>query len=300
MEPRRHSLTVPNLGADGTHEIVFYDWGDVTSNRTVICVHGLMRNAMDFAPLAQALVAKGRRVFSINMAGRGESSWLADPMGYNYATYVADCNAVMDNFHLRGVEWVGTSMGGIIGMMIAANSRDRIRKLVLNDIGIHISREALGRIMTYVAALPKAFASRDAASQWLHTIYAPFGITKPEDWEQFVTASLTTRDGTVRYACDPAIIEPMRAATQNFTDVQDVNLASVWEQIDLPTLILHGADSDVLTEDTIRAMRRTNPHSESVSLPGIGHAPALISPDQIGLVTNWLTRPTSAMMAAGL
>ena len=126
MEPRRHSLNVKNTGGDGTHEIVFYDWGNVDAATVTVCVHGLTRNAQDFDIIAQALANTGRRVLSINMAGRGESAWLADPMGYNYGTYVNDCIAVMDNFHLRSVEWLGTSMGGIIGMTIAAHHPQRI------------------------------------------------------------------------------------------------------------------------------------------------------------------------------
>ena len=156
MTPRRHSLRVPNSSESReTHELVFYDWGDVDAATTVICVHGLTRNAHDFDLLAPALAATGRRVFSLNMAGRGDSSWLADPMLYHYGTYVTDCLAVMDNFHLRGVEWVGTSMGGIIGMTIAAHHPTRIKKLVLNDIGILLSREALQRIYAYVDTMPK-------------------------------------------------------------------------------------------------------------------------------------------------
>jgi pimeloyl-ACP methyl ester carboxylesterase len=302
MERRSHSLAVPNLiGAPGKHELVFYDYGDVNAARTAICVHGLTRNAHDFDLLAEALVAQGRRVFTLNMAGRGESPWLADPTGYNYVSYVADCLAIMDNFHLRGVEWVGTSMGGIIGMMLEAMNPGRIRKLILNDIGIHLSAAAWRRIIDYVSTMPKQFADRAEASAYLHTIYEPFGITDHADWEKFVDASLITdAGGTLRYACDPAIIEPIRVATKNFTELHDINLADVWDKIDIPTYILHGADSDVLTAETVKAMRSTNTRAESVTIQGVGHAPALMSPEQIALVINWLTRPTTAMLAAGL
>lgn len=311
MERRRHSITVPNIiGTAGAHELVFYDYGDVNAPRTTICVHGLTRNAHDFDVLARALAATGRRVFTLNMAGRGESAWLADPMGYNYASYVADCIAVMDNFHLRGVEWIGTSMGGIIGMMIAAQFDGRIRKIVLNDIGIRLSASAWKRIIDYVSTMPKSFASRAEASDYLHSIYAPFGIKDPADWEKFVDASIITSlpaggslgggHAPIRYACDPAIIEPIRLATQNFTEVHDVNLADLWDKIDIPTFIIHGADSDVLTADSVNVMRATNPRAESVTLQGIGHAPALLAADQVALVVNWLTRPTANMLAAGM
>ena len=301
MTPRQHTLPVKNSADEGKHELVFDDWGSVDAPRTVICVHGLTRNAHDFDVIAPALAATGRRVFSLNMAGRGLSPWLADPMGYNYAAYVADCIAVMDNFHLRGVEWIGTSMGGIIGMMIAANHPGRIRKLVLNDIGIHLSREALLRIYGYVSAMPRSFANRAAADAYLAEVFKPFAITDPVLWTQFVDGSLLhSADGTLHLACDPAIAEPLRTATKNYTDVQDVNLADIWDEVDIPTLILRGSESDILSPDTVRAMRVTNPRAETVTIDGVGHAPPLMTEDQIRIVVNWLSGSAGAMRAAGL
>ncbi len=302
MTPRRHTLPVPNFNADGKHELVFYDYGDVNAPRTAICVHGLTRNANDFDALAQALAANGRRVFTLNMPGRGESEWLKDTNGYNYAAYVADCLAFMDNFHLRKVEWIGTSMGGIIGMMLAAQQPDRIRRLMLNDVGTFLSSGAFARILDYVKTMPSQFASRADADAYLKKAFAPFGITDPAEWERFVDASLiTVADGTLRYACDPAIIEPLRIGTKDFTEIPDINLALFWEKLDLPTLILHGADSDILSVDTIRTMKLTNPYAESITLPGIGHAPSLMNSQQISLVVNWLNRAGAGIaLAAGL
>ena len=280
---------------------MFYDWGDVNSPRTAICVHGLTRNAHDFDALAKALAATGRRVFALNMPGRGESEWLKDPAGYNYAAYVADCLAFMDNFHLRGVEWVGTSMGGIIGMMLASQQPDRIKKLVLNDIGIFLSSAAFTRILDYIKTLPKQFATRAEADAYLRTAFAPFGITDPAEWERFVDASLITdANGIMRYACDPAILEPLRVGTKDFTEIPDINLTMFWEKLEIPALILHGAESDVLSAETVRAMRLSNPRAESITLPGIGHAPALLDAEQIGMVVNWLTRSGPMSLAAGL
>ena len=303
MEPRRHTLPVPNATDKGKHELVFYDWGDVNAARTVICVHGLTRNAHDFDVIAEALVATGRRVFSLNMAGRGESAWLTDPMGYNYAAYVADCIAVMDNVHLRGVEWIGTSMGGIIGMMIAANYPRRIRKLVLNDIGMHLSKESLTRIYSYVTTMPPSFPDRAAADAYLAETFKPFGITDPALWEKFVDHSLLKHAEAgmpVRLACDPAIAAPLRAATKDFTEVNDVSLTEIWDEVDIPTLILHGADSDILSTDTITAMRKSNPRAETITFPGVGHAPPLMTDAQIRPVLIWLGGSNAMLRAAGL
>jgi pimeloyl-ACP methyl ester carboxylesterase len=302
MQPRRHTFPAKNtIGTAGTHELVFYDYGDVNATRNVICVHGLSRNAHDFDILAEALANQGCRVFSLNMAGRGESAWLADPMGYNYASYVADCLAIMDNFHLRGVEWIGTSMGGIIGMMIAASTRDRIKKLVLNDIGIVLDREALTRIYTYVHSMPTQFASRAEADAYLATTFKPFGITDPALWQRFVESSLlTSTDGTLRLACDPAIAAPLAAATNNYTEINDINLTDLWDDVDVPTLIIRGAESDILSDDTVHAMRRKNTRAESITIAGVGHAPALMTPDQITRVSQWLSGTSNAMLAAGM
>ena len=301
MTPRRHTLPISDADRQGTHAIMFYDWGDVDAANTVICVHGLTRNAHDFDFIAQDLAGRGYRVFSLNMAGRGESAWLQDPMGYNYATYVTDCIAVMDNFHLRNVSWIGTSMGGIIGMMIAAQQGNRIKKLVLNDIGAFLSKEALGRIYEYVQTMPHGFPDRAAADRYLAEIYKSFGITDLALWQQFVDNSLIANpDGSLRYACDPAIAVPLREGSKNYTEVQDVHLMQVWEQIAIPTFVLHGAESDVLSPETIRAMRVSNPRLESHTIPGVGHAPSLMSADQIRLVGNWLSGSHTAMLASGL
>lgn len=298
MTPTRHSLRLPNtVGPEGTHEVVFYDWGNPESLKITICVHGLTRNARDFDMLAQALAATGRRVLALSMAGRGESEWLAEPMGYNYASYAADCLAVMDNFHLREVEWVGTSMGGLIGMMIAAQHPRRIKKLVMNDIGARLSKPALERIYGYVRAMPSAFASRAEAETYLRAAFAPWGIADEATWQVLFDSSLITRNGALCYACDPAIAVPLALATENYTKIEDVNLSPIWAEVQTPTLILHGADSDILDVEIIRAMRATNLNTESISFAGIGHAPALMSDEQIRPIVNWLTRTTASIMA---
>src|SRR5262249_31128337 len=151
--------------------------------------------------------------------GRGESEWLENPIDYNYASYVADCLAVLDNFHLRTVDWVGTSMGGVIGMIIAAKHAVRIRKLVLNDVGMKLPKEALQRIYDYVGNMPKHFATRLELDTYLREVFAPFKITDPEHWQKFIDHSVLPDGDGVKLACDPAILEPVRAVTKNFTEI---------------------------------------------------------------------------------
>lgn len=288
--PQKHIIRGENLiSGTGTHQIAVYDYGDPMSDHVVVCVHGLTRNARDFDLLAEELGRRKRRVLSISMAGRGESSWLQDPADYNYTTYMTDCLKVLDNFHLRQVDWVGTSMGGIIGMLIAHTHPGRIGRLVLNDIGIRLKKEALERIYGYVRSIPPAFPDRTAASDYLKQVFAPFGIADLPVWESFVDHSLLSlADGTLQLACDPAIIEPMRFDTQDFTQIEEVNLADIWHTVLIPTLILRGAESDILDAETVSAMRATNPRASSQVIQGVGHAPSLMVPEQIRLVADWL------------
>lgn len=298
MTPTTHHIPVQStIGDKGSHTLAVYDWGNPHAQKIAVCVHGLTRNARDFDFLAAELVATGRRVLAISMAGRGESAWLADPMGYNYASYVADCLAVLDNFHIREVEWIGTSMGGIIGMMIAASNPRRIKKLVMNDIGATLSATALARIYDYVRAMPTQFANRDKAEAYLRNAFAPWGITDSDIWNRFVETSLIERDGALRYACDPAIAVPLAAGSKNFTEVVDVNLSAIWNEVQTPTLIIRGANSDILSEETVKAMRSTNLNAQSLTYPNVGHAPALMSKADTQPILDWLDRTLASMMA---
>lgn len=293
-----HHIPAPNtIGDKGTHTLAVYDWGDPAAQKITVCVHGLTRNARDFDFIAAELVATGRRVLAISMVGRGESAWLTDAMGYNYASYVADCLAVLDNFHIREVEWIGTSMGGIIGMMIAASNPKRIKKLVMNDIGASLSAAALARIYEYVRAMPTQFTNRDEAEAYLRNAFAPWGITDSDIWNRFVETSLIERDGALRYACDPGIAVPLAAGSKNFTEVVDVNLSAIWNEVQTPTLIIRGANSDILSEETVKAMRATNLNAEGITYPNVGHAPALMTKADTGPILRWLDRTLSSLMA---
>lgn len=287
-DPRRHSLRVPNTGSKGTHEIVYYEWGDEDARQVAICVHGLTRNARDFDFLAKALAERGYRVLCPSMPGRGESEWLAQPMEYHYGTYVADCLALLNNFHLKGVDWIGTSMGGIIGMMIAANVPGRISKLVMNDIGSHLNGPALVRIYNYISTVPRRFASRAEGEAYLREVFASFHITDDAVWQHFFDHTLQEHDGAFRLRFDPAIADPIRMQTNNFEDTRDVSLADVWEKVRIPTLIIRGSESDILDETTVKAMRSTNPKAQEYVVQGVGHAPMLDSPKQYQRVLDWL------------
>lgn len=247
----------------------------------VLCLHGLTRNAHDFGRLARGLAARGRRVIAVDMPGRGKSSWLADPLGYkveNYARYVARFHDLLD---LGPVDWVGTSMGGLIGIEVAANDLLPIRRLILNDVGPFVPAEALGMIRSYLG-LDLRFASLEELEAHLRLIHAGFGPLSDAEWHDLARHSAKETPEGWRLSYDPAI----RVAFEAHQGPIDVWAS--WDRIKCPTFVLHGADSPLLTRDVLDEMRRRGPKPEVVSLPGIGHAPALSTQEQIAIVARWL------------
>ena len=271
-----------SLGPHGFHRVAYTLWGAEKGARTLICVHGLTRNARDFDALAQAL-AGSYRVASADVPGRGESEWLTDPKDYSYAVYTADMAALLAHLGADEVDWVGTSMGGLIGMLLAAQPNTPIRKLVLNDIGPFISMASLQRIGAYVGADPH-FADLQAAEAYFRRVHAPFGRLSDAEWRHITEQSVRQHEGgSLRLHYDPRIAENFQAATG-----ADVDLWAVWDQIRCPVLVLRGGDSDLLDKPTAEAMTSRGPKARLIEFPGIGHAPALMAPDQIDAIRTWL------------
>lgn len=290
MRYETHSITIPTREGCAAHRIFCRDYGSENASRTAFCVHGMMRNGDDFDLLARQLVTQGYRVLAPDMAGRGNSEWLTDPFSYTYPNYVEDCKFLLHNFHLRQVDFIGTSMGGIIGMFIAAadaRTMPFIRRLVLNDVGSFIPKEALQHIYRYVEALPKTFATRADAATFMRTNYTEFGIAENR-WDDFITRSIEPLDGGFRLRCDPAIIEPIRRDSENFTKLSDVDLSMIWENIQIASLILRGINSGLLLPHTVAAMKTTNARAISREFSGCGHAPALESAEQMQAIADFL------------
>src|SRR3954447_8157177 len=194
------------------HRLAYYEWGDAANPRVLFCVHGLTRNAMDFAPLAESLCDHWR-VIAVDMPGRGRSDWLPDPADYAYPTYLADLIALLDHLAVDQVDWLGTSMGGILGMLMAGVAPGRVRRLVLNDVGAWIPAEGLRRILSYAGKLVR-FNDRAEAESTLRRIWAPFGVRRESDWQHLFSHGLVENDdGSVRLAYDPAIVASLAAAT---------------------------------------------------------------------------------------
>lgn len=276
---------LPCLNSQGFHHLHYTDWGDVANPRAVICVHGLTRNCRDFDALATALQTD-LRVISVSIAGRGKSDWLPKPEDYGYPQYMADMTALIARITATGAEdisWVGTSMGGMLGMLLAARPNNPIRKLVLNDVGTVIPKESMARIGAYAGKDPR-FKTYDEIEQYVRTVSAPFGPLTDVQWRHMTEHNTKQNDdGQWGMNYDPAIALPFRKAMD-----RDIVLWNFFDAVQCPTLLLRGEKSDVLPRKIAEEMTQRGPRPRLVEFAGIGHAPALMADDQIAAIREFL------------
>lgn len=260
----------------------YTDWGPRDHAHVVVCVHGLTRNGRDFDVLAQRLSSRCR-VLCPDVVGRGLSERLPHPEDYGYPQYLGDMAALIARSGAERVDWVGTSMGGLIGMLLAAQHDSPIRRLVINDVGPFVPKAALERLATYVGTDPR-FDTLEAVEKYLRQVFAPFGPLTDEQWDHLAQhSSLRLDNGRFALAYDPAIASAFKPP------LQDVNLWPVWKALQATTLITRGADSDLLLAETAQEMLATAPHgSQLVEFAGIGHAPTFMAEDQIAAVEGFL------------
>ena len=297
-EPSLHHVHC--LDAGGLHRMAYWQWGDPANPRVVVCVHGLTRQGRDFDTLARAL-SSDRRVICPDVVGRGRSDWLADPMGYQVPTYVADMVALLARLDVPQVDWVGTSMGGLIGLGMASlrdrEGRSPVRRLVLNDIGPTIRAEAVQRIGAYLG-VPRRFASEEEAADYLWSISTGFGPHSREQWLALTRPQLrVTNDGQgAGYVShyDPRIGLAFKAVTPEMAAAGEAMLWQRYDTLTCPTLLIRGAESDLLSHETAQAMTQRGPKPRLVELPGIGHAPTLVADDQVALVAGFLQEGAGA------
>jgi len=280
-EPRRRSVQCASPA--GLHRIAYLEWGDPRNRDVLLCVHGLTRSGRDFDELARALCGQFR-VVCPDVAGRGESDRLADPMLYAWPQYLSDMVTLIARLDVEAVNWLGTSMGGFVGMALAAQNGSPVRKLVLNDAGPVIAKASLERIAAYLGATP-AFAAIEEAEKYIRAISAPFGPHSDAQW-RVLTETWVRRndDGSWRPHYDPRIAEPFRAAMPE----SDLGFWPVYDALRCPTLLLRGEHSDVISRDTAAEMARRGPKAKVVEIRGVGHAPTLLHADQIAIVRDFL------------
>jgi pimeloyl-ACP methyl ester carboxylesterase len=279
-----HRMAQVTIGRpEGLYRMVYREWGALDAPRTLVCVHGLTRNSLDFAPLARAL-GPGWRVVAPDVIGRGESDWLRDPQGYQLPLYVQDMLVLLARLNVETVDWVGTSMGGLIGMLLAGLPGSPIRRLVLNDVGPLLPAAALQRIGTYVGQ-PLPDASRAGAEAYLRMISSPFGPHSEADWAELCDALLRPDgEGGWRLNYDPGIAVPFRTVLAG----EDVVLWPHYDAITCPTLLLRGELSDLLTAELAAEMAARGPRPQCLVFPGVGHAPTLRAADQQAAVRDFL------------
>jgi pimeloyl-ACP methyl ester carboxylesterase len=326
-QPSLHHVQCPDT--TGGHRMAYWHWGNPTAAHVVVCVHGLSRQGRDFDALAASLVEKAQgniRIICPDVVGRGESDWLKDAMGYQIPSYAADMLALLGQLHLESpvttLDWVGTSMGGLIGMVVfgqpglssAGPPQDAkaplggsaaraaasvgatflpapVRKLVLNDVGPAIEWLSIVRIGMYLGA-PITFDSVQQAADAMWAISTGFGPHTPEQWLDLSTPMLRPVTGApgskLRLHYDPALSVPFKQATQESTLQGEQTLWQLYDNITAQTLLLRGADSDLLSPATAQAMTQRGPKARLVEFAGVGHAPTLVVADQVAAVTGFL------------
>ena len=271
------------ISPSGLHRMAYTEWGDPANTHVLLCVHGLTRNGRDFDTLARTL-SQHYRVVCPDIVGRGKSSRLRQPAGYGIPQYVADIVTLIARLGVESVDWVGTSMGGLIGMTLASQDGTPIRRMVLNDVGPVITAESLRRLATYVGTDP-LFPDFASALAYIRIICAPFGALDEDQWLRLAEHTVAQRaDGQWGFVYDPKIAEPFKAA---FVE-HDIDLWPVYEAIRCPVLAIRGGDSDLLTRDVWQAMGMRGPQARLAEIPGVGHAPMFQTREQIDVVRDFL------------
>jgi pimeloyl-ACP methyl ester carboxylesterase len=267
------------------HRIAYTEWGPEDSSRVVVCVHGLTRQGRDFDRLAMFLAERDYRVICPDLPGRGRSEWLYNPDDYGLPQYVMDMTVLLARLRVDTVDWIGTSLGGLIGIVMASMPRSPIKRLVVNDIGPLVAWPALRRIGTYLREMPMAFPNFATAVVHYREVLAPFGNLTDDDWFHLTEHSVERLGtGRCRVLCDPGIARAFRPVF-----LYNLSLWKYWDVIECPILLLRGEHSDLLPGDTAREMRRRRSATTVVEILGCGHAPPLLSREQIDVVAKWMS-----------
>ena len=268
------------LDPHGFHWMRYVEWGDERNPRVLVCVHGLTRNGRDFDHLAASL-ADAYRVVCPDIAGRGRSDWLRDPVDYNYPTYLTDLTTLMAKLGAESFDWVGTSMGGILGMILASMPGSPVRRLVLNDVGCLVPKASLERIGQYLGREP-TYDTIEGLEADIRAV-SPFGPLTGEQWRHLaIHSSKQGDDGRWHFRYDPGIANNFHAAP-----LADVDLRPYWSRVHGPVLVIRGEHSDLLLAETLEEMKR-RPRTEALVIRDTGHCPMLMDDQQAGAIRRFL------------
>ena len=284
----------------GTHRMAYWSWGANFHPHVVLCVHGISRQGLDFDVLAQRLLGvdgKRCRVVSVDVAGRGMSDWLSDPALYQVPQYASDLVTLMMTLQAQGaktIDWVGTSMGGLIGVAVAAQTALQPqlkslmpRKLILNDVGPVVQWEALQRISSYLGA-DKRFDSEKEAVNYMWELSKSFGPHTPEQWLALSKPMIRPDGVKFKLHYDPAISVPVKATTPETAAQGEATLWQLYDAIKSETLLIRGAQSDLISSETAQKMQERGPKAKLLQFEGVGHAPTLVQMNQTKAVADFL------------
>ena len=315
-EPTLHYVACDD--PQGGHRMAYWQWGGAHSAHVVVCVHGLTRQGRDFDVLAQAIVARAGgnvRVVCPDVVGRGQSDWLRDPALYQVPVYAGDMVALLAQLHreqpIGTLDYLGTSMGGLIGLVLAGHKQlplpRPIRRFTLNDVGPTVEASAIQRIAAYVGQGGR-YATVQEAADAMWAISTSFGPHTPEQWlslsqHMVVPAAGRSADGARKVEAedagtgeagpfllhyDPAIAVALRAITPEAAAQGGAVMWSLYDAIEANTLVTRGAQSDLLSRETALAMTPRGPRAALVEFEGVGHAPTFVDPEQVSAVTSFL------------
>lgn len=272
---------------DGPHRMAYHAWGNPNNSKVLVCVHGLTRRGSDFKTLAEAM-NQDYYVVCPDVVGRGDSDRLKNPMHYGVPQYVADMASLIKQLNVTQVNWFGTSMGGLIGMVYAAMPKSPIRRMLINDVGPRIEPEAIKRLGSYVGQ-PFSFSNRADALQRLNEICASFGSHTPEEWEIYNGPMLVQKDGLWVMHYDPDISVPFASVNPIMAKAGELAMWHAFKQIHIPMLIVRGGESDLLSAKTVAEMCKVNPYIRSIEIPEVGHAPAFVKSEQVALAKEFFS-----------
>jgi len=279
MTPMREG-SVLCMDPHGFHRVRYVEWGEASNPRVLLCVHGLTRNGRDFDYVARAL-SDAYRVVCPDIVGRGRSDWLREPADYTYPLYCSDMATLIASLHADTVDWLGTSMGGIIGMILGSMPGSPVRKLVMNDVGSLVPKAAVERIGQYVGAEP-TFETLEALEAAMRSV-SPFGELTTEQWRH-LALNVAKQDDKGRwiFRYDPGV-----GVNYHGAPPQDIDLRNYWNALHGPALVIRGESSDLLLPETLAEMKQ-RPHTETLTVPRCGHAPMLMDDFQAGAIRRFL------------
>lgn len=282
QEPRERSVQCAS--PSGLHRMAYTEWGDPANPQVLVCVHGLSRNGRDFDDLARAMT-DSHRVVCPDIVGRGRSDWLRDPSGYGVPQYVTDMMVLIARLDVETVQWLGTSMGGLIGMVLASLPGTPVSRLLLNDVGPAISSESIRRIGEYIGRAPR-FAGLEEAERYIRAVSAPFGALSDTQWRALTESSVRpAADGGLEMIYDPKIADSFHRATA----AGMIDLWPMFDRVRCPTRVVRGELSDLLSTEVAQAMTARGPHPDLVQVPGVGHAPMFMDEAQIAIAREFFT-----------